>query len=77
MTKRLPCLTAKEIIRILERRGFSLSRSSGSHHIFKNAAGRRATVSVHVGKTLHPKVLQNILRDMDMTVDELKRELGR
>jgi predicted RNA binding protein YcfA (HicA-like mRNA interferase family) len=77
MSERLPCLTAKEIIRILERRGFSLSRSSGSHHVFRNAAGRRVTVSAHASKTLHPKVLQSILRDMDMTVDELKRELGR
>ena len=77
MSERLPRLTAREIIRILERRGFALSRSSGSHHIYKNAAGRRATVPVHAGKTLHPKVLRSILRDMEMTAKELKEELGR
>ena len=77
MSWRLPRLTAGQIMRILERRGFVLSRSSGSHHIYKNAAGRRVTVPVHSGKTLHPKVLQSILRDMDMTADELKSELGR
>ena len=77
MSWRLPRLTAGQIMRILERRGFVLSRSSGRHHIYKNAAGRRVTVPVHSGKTLHPKVLQSILRDMDMTADELKSELGR
>ncbi len=77
MSERLPRLTAKEIIRVLERRGFVLSRSSGSHHIYKNAEGRRATVPVHAGKILHPKIVQSILRDMEMSAEELKEELGR
>lgn len=75
MSEQLPRVTAREIIRVLERRGFALSRSSGSHHIFKNAAGKRITVPVHAGKTLHPKVLQNILRDAELTAEELKELL--
>jgi predicted RNA binding protein YcfA (HicA-like mRNA interferase family) len=75
VSERLPRITAREIVRVLERRGFTLARSSGSHHIFKNAAGKRATVPIHVGETLHPKILQSILRDADMTVEDLKREL--
>lgn len=77
MSGRLPRLTAGQIIRILEGRGFVLSRTSGSDHIYRNATGKRVTVPVHSGKTLHPKVLQSVLRDMDMTADELKNELGR
>ena len=72
MSERLPRLTAKDIIRILERRGFSLSRSSGSHLIYKDASGRRVTVPLHARETLHPKILQSIPRDMEMTQDELK-----
>ena len=75
MSERLPRLTAKEIIRVLEKRGFFLARSSGSHLIYKNPQGKRVTVPAHAGKTLHPKVLQNILRDVDMTAEELKDEL--
>lgn len=75
MSERLPRMTARKIIRVLERRGFVLARSSGSHHIYKNPAGKRVTVSVHGAKTLHPKVLQSILRDMDMTASELIKEL--
>ncbi len=41
MSERAPRVTAREIIRVLERRGFILARSSGSHHIYKNAGGRR------------------------------------
>jgi predicted RNA binding protein YcfA (HicA-like mRNA interferase family) len=74
MSERLPRVTAKEIIRILEKRGFVASRSSESHRIFRDGSGRRVTVPVHAGKTLHPKLLQSILRDMDMTVEELKQE---
>ena len=75
MSDRLPRVTAREMLVILERRGFALTRSSGSHHIFKNATGKRATVPVHAGKTLHPKVLQSILRTMDLSVEDLKKEL--
>lgn len=51
---KLPRLTAREIIAVLERAGFSLSRQSGSHKIYKNSAGRRATVPFHASKILHP-----------------------
>jgi predicted RNA binding protein YcfA (HicA-like mRNA interferase family) len=77
MSESLPRLTAREIIHVLEQRGFFLSRSSGSRHIYKNALQKRVTVPVHAGKTLHPKVLISILRDMDMTTNELKEMLGR
>lgn len=75
MSERLPRVTARDIIRVLERRGFVLARSSGSHHIYRSAAGKRATVPVHAGKTLHPKVLESILRDADMSAEELRKQL--
>ena len=71
MTK-LPRLTADEVIRVLERVGFFLARQSGSHKIYKNAEGRRVTVPYHRGKTLHPKVLQSILRDADLSVEKFE-----
>jgi predicted RNA binding protein YcfA (HicA-like mRNA interferase family) len=41
---RLPRVTAQEIIRVLERRGFVMVRQSGSHKIFRNPEGTRVTV---------------------------------
>ena len=70
MTPKLPRVTAAEAIRALERAGFLLSRQSGSHKIYKNAAGRRVTVPYHAGTILHPKVLRSILRDADLTPEQ-------
>ena len=75
MTERLPRITAAEVIRALERAGFSLVRQSGSHKIYKNREGKRVTVPFHAGVTLHPKLLRNILRDADLTVDEFQQFL--
>lgn len=72
MTKRLPRITAAVAIRALERAGFFLARQSGSHKIYKNQKGKRATVPYHSGKILHPKVLKSILRDADLTPDEFR-----
>lgn len=66
---KLPRITADEVIRVLNRAGFFLVRQSGSHKIYKNEKGMRVTVPYHAGKTLHPKVLQSILRDADISVE--------
>lgn len=69
---KLPRLTAREIITVLEKVGFALARQSGSHMIFKNASGKRATVPYHSTKTLHPKVLKSILRDAELSIEHLE-----
>jgi predicted RNA binding protein YcfA (HicA-like mRNA interferase family) len=74
MTK-LPRLTAREICSALERAGFSLARQSGSHMIFKNKDGKRVTVPFHGPKILHPKVLKSILRDADLSAEDLEKML--
>jgi len=65
-------LTARQIVSALERVGFSLSRQSGSHMIYKNAAGKRVTIPFHAAKILHPKVLKSILRDADLSIEKLE-----
>ena len=75
MSDKLPRITAADVIKALEKAGFSFSRQSGSHKIYKNQAGRRTTVPFHSGKILHPKTLASILRDADLTVEKLKELL--
>jgi predicted RNA binding protein YcfA (HicA-like mRNA interferase family) len=62
-------LTARQIIAALEKVGFFLARQSGSHMIYKNAAGKRVTVPFHALKILHPKVLKSILREADLSLE--------
>ncbi len=69
---KLPRLTAREIAAVLQKIGFSLTRQSGSHQIYKNAAGKRATVPFHTSKILHPK---SILRDADLSPEDLEKLL--
>jgi len=69
---RLPRLTAKQIIFILERRGFKLVRQNGSHKIYRSPDGKRTTVPFHDNKTLHPKVLKSIIKDAEIQLEELK-----
>ena len=70
MTDKLPRVSAAEAVRALEKAGYFLARQSGSHRIYKNAEGRRATVPYHSGKELHPKILKSILRYADLTTEE-------
>lgn len=69
---RLPRLTAQEIIKVIEKRGFALVRQNGSHKIFRNPEGIRITVPFHSGKILHPKLLKSIMEDADLSVDDLR-----
>jgi len=66
---KLPRVTAAEVITVIEKIGFSLSRQSGSHKIFKNSEGKRITIPYHTGKTLHPKILSSILKDTGLTIE--------
>jgi predicted RNA binding protein YcfA (HicA-like mRNA interferase family) len=68
---KLPRLTARQIVAVLEKAGFALARQSGSHMIYKNSAGKRATIPYHASKILHPKVLKSILRDAEISVERL------
>jgi predicted RNA binding protein YcfA (HicA-like mRNA interferase family) len=72
MTAKYPRVKASEIISALEQIEFFLARQSGSHKIFKNDQGRRVTIPYHSGKILHPKLLQSILRDADLTIERFK-----
>jgi predicted RNA binding protein YcfA (HicA-like mRNA interferase family) len=71
---RLPRVTAKQITAVLRKRGFELMRQSGSHQIY-NKLDKRVTVPFHGATILHPKVLKSILRDADISIDNLMAEL--
>ncbi len=70
---KLPRLTAREIVTVVEKIGFSLARQSGSHQIYKNPACKRVTVPFHPSKILHPKALKSILRDAGLSPEELEK----
>jgi predicted RNA binding protein YcfA (HicA-like mRNA interferase family) len=68
---RLPRIKAKELIRALERNGFTIDRTRGSHAFLKHIDGRATAVPVHSRETLGPGLLRAILRDVEMTAEQL------
>ena len=69
----LPILKPRELIRALENMDSQVVRKSkGSHWQLAHEDGRRATVPVHRGKDIGPGLLRKILRDIEVSVDELR-----
>lgn len=68
---RFPSITGVEMIKALSKVGFSVVRTKGSHHRLEHADGRKTTVPVHGKETLGPGILLKILRDLDLTRDDL------
>ena len=70
MTK-LPTVPSGELIQALERGGFEQVRQRGSHVRLRHSDGRVVTVPVHSGKEVGKGLLRKILRDAELTVDDL------
>jgi len=72
MTK-LPALTGKKLIAALAKSGFKVVRVKGSHHFLRHTDGRATVVPVHAGETIGPDLLSQILRDCEITREDLLR----
>ncbi|MBP7588670.1 MAG: type II toxin-antitoxin system HicA family toxin [Thermoanaerobaculia bacterium] len=72
---RLPIVTGHRLIRGLERAGFAVVRTRGSHHFLRHPDGRATVVAVHVGETVGPGLMSKILRDCKIDREELLRLL--
>jgi predicted RNA binding protein YcfA (HicA-like mRNA interferase family) len=69
---RLPRTTGPELIAALQRAGFTAVRVRGSHHYLRHSDGRATVVPVHAGETIGPGLTRRILRDCDLTAEELE-----
>jgi len=74
MTK-LPRVTGKDLLSVLTKFGFEVSRIKGSHHILKHKNGRTTVVPVHSGEIIGPGLLVKILRDCDITKEDFTRHV--
>ena len=56
---------------MLRQHGFEVYRVRGSHHFLKHTDGRYTVVPVHSNETVGTGLLSKILRQIDMTREEL------
>lgn len=75
MSDRFPRVSGPQLIAALSKVGFRVARIRGSHHVLKHEDGCATVVPVHRGETIGPGLLNKILRDCEMTKDELRELL--
>ncbi len=71
MTPRLPVLKPKKVLRALQRAGFFVHHSTGSHRILKHLEKPtlRVTVPFH-NKDLKRRTLESIIKQSTLTYEE-------
>jgi len=73
VSERLPRLTGKELGKVLERAGWALDRSTGSHFIYvKPSSPRTLSVPRH-RRVMSIGTLQRLLRDAGIDRSELRK----
>ena len=75
MNGKLPLLTAKELIKVLNKLGFQVIRQKGSHVYLKHNDGRSTVVPVHSGREVGKGLLKRILNETEISREEFLKNL--
>ncbi|MFZ1735654.1 MAG: type II toxin-antitoxin system HicA family toxin [Candidatus Moraniibacteriota bacterium] len=70
-----PSLTGKDLLLALKKAGFTLVKVRGSHHFVQHIDGRSTVVPVHTGEAIGPGLVSKILRDCELSREQLKKLL--
>jgi len=70
-----PSITGSRLIRTLKKFEFKVIRIKGGHHFLQHQDGRCTVVPLHRGESIGRGLLAQILRDCDITKDELQKKL--
>jgi len=68
---KLPALKPRRVIQFLEKNGYILDHTSGSHFIFYNPVSRRRAVVPQHNRDLPKGTLMSLLREAGFTREEL------
>ena len=67
---RLVLINAETLEKFLFELGFVKIRQKGSHAFYRHADGRTTTIPFHTGKDLPRPLLRDILREINLSIDE-------
>lgn len=65
-------VSGRDFARIVERRGWTLLRISGSHHIYgKTGSSVRLSIPIHGNKPLKTGLLRHLAKMAEISTDDL------
>ncbi|HSX39992.1 MAG TPA: type II toxin-antitoxin system HicA family toxin [Candidatus Saccharimonadales bacterium] len=70
---KLSPISARDLIRLLEKLGFVQIRQKGSHVRLEHKNGRKTSIPLHAGEKVGVGLLRKILRDTDVSRKEFER----
>lgn len=70
-----PAVTGQRLIKALRKMGFEVIRRKGSHNFLQHVDGRCTVIPVHTGETIGRGLLSQIMRDCEISAEELKKFL--
>ena len=75
MPQPVPAIPGTKVVRALERAGFVVARTAGSHRVMRHPDGRTVSVPVHSGRDMPKGTLRSVLTIIGWTVDDLQKWL--
>lgn len=72
---KLPTIKVVHLVTVLLQLGFFLKRQKGSHAIFRHPDGRKTVLAMHPGRDIPPGTLRTILREINLTTEDLLKFL--
>jgi len=70
-----PAVNGQRLIKALRKLGFDVIRRKGSHNFLQHVDGRCTVVPIHAGETIGRGLLSQIIRDCEISAEELKKFL--
>jgi len=74
---KLRIIDAKRMEKLLFLLGFERVRQKGSHVFYRHPDGRTTTVPHHKGRVLARPLIREIMREIELTVDDYNKHLKR
>ena len=72
---RLRVVSFRKMDRLLRNLGFEAVRRKGSHVFYRHPDGRTTTVPDHAGRDLARPLIREVLREIEVSVEEYARLL--
>ena len=70
MSKKLPSVSGKQVVRALEQIGYVVTRIRGSHHFMALDGKQSVSVPVHANRDIARGTLRSILDDVGLSESE-------